>query len=166
MRIPLVALALAVLAPAGALTACLGTGGAARDDDAQARAEIEGVLDAWHLAAARADGASYFGAMTEDAVFLGTDASERWSLAEFRAFCEPYFARGIGWTYLSRERHVAVVDSVAWLDERLWNDEYGECRGTGVLRREAGAWRIAHYSLTLTVPNEVADDVVELIRAR
>jgi ketosteroid isomerase-like protein len=125
---------------------------------------IRALLDDWHQAASRADGARYFGHMAEDAVFLGTDASERWSLAAFRAYCEPYFSKGIGWTYEPRERHVLVHGDVAWFDERLWNDKYGECRGTGALRRDGGAWKLVHYSLTMPIPNELAADVVKMIR--
>ena len=123
------------------------------------------MLDDWHQAASVADGARYLGHMTADAVYLGTDASERWTLEEFRSFCEPYFQRGVGWTYEPRVRHVSVQGNVAWFDEQLWNDKYGLCRGTGVLRREAEQWRIAHYSLTFLVPNETAAEVVEVIGA-
>jgi ketosteroid isomerase-like protein len=129
-------------------------------------AEVVAVLDDWHRAAAEADGARYLGHMADDAVFLGTDASERWTLAEFRAFCEPYFARGVGWTYEPRERHLVVQGELAWVDERLWNETYGQCRGTGVLRRADGTWRIVHYSLTLLVPNELAGEVVQVIGGR
>lgn len=146
--------------------------GRAQGGEAQAAApprsaeadEVAAVLDDWHRAAAAADGARYFGHMAEECVYLGTDASERWSLPAFRAFCEPYFARGVGWTYTPRERHVALADDLAWFDERLWNDKYGECRGTGVLRRSGGRWKLVHYSLTFPVPNELAARVVELIR--
>ena len=127
---------------------------------------IAAVLDGWHAAAAAADGARYFGHMTADSVFLGTDATERWSLESFRAFCEPYFSKGVGWTYVPKNRNVTVVGDVAWFDERLWNDKYGDCRGTGALRREAGTWKIAHYSLTLLVPNERAPDVIRAIRGK
>lgn len=157
------------------LSACRATPGAApgsgaepqaASDPESARKAVTRVLDDWHLAASRADGARYFGHMDEEALFLGTDASERWTLPAFRAFCEPYFAKGVGWTYQCRERHVFVHADVAWFDERLWNDKYGECRGTGTLRRSDGAWKIVHYSLTLPVPNELAADVVKLIRGR
>ena len=44
--------------------------------------------------------------------------------------------------------------------------KYGELRGTGVVRRDGrGHWRVAHYSLTFTVPNELAPRVVDLIRS-
>jgi ketosteroid isomerase-like protein len=130
------------------------------------QAAIAAVLDDWHAAAGAADGARYFGHMTADSVFLGTDATERWPLAAFRAFCEPYFAKGVGWTYVPKERHTVVEGDVAWFDEKLWNDKYGDCRGTGALRREGGTWKIAHYSLTLLVPNERAPDVIRAIRGQ
>ena len=42
--------------------------------------DIGAVLDQLHAAAAKADGPTYFGLYTPDAVFIGTDATERWSL--------------------------------------------------------------------------------------
>ena len=135
------------------------------DRDAESKL-IDTILNDLHDAASKADGPRYFALFADDAVFLGTDATERWSLAAFRAFCEPYFAKGSGWTYECRERHVSVEGSLAWFDERLWNDKYGECRGTGVLRRTGGEWRIVHYALGLPIPNERAADVVKLIRGR
>ncbi len=134
--------------------------------DTAERAEVEAVLDDWHDAASKADGERYFGHMCADAVFLGTDASERWTLAEFRAYAEPRFSRGQGWTYTPRERHVFLAPGVAWFDERLWNEKYGECRGTGVLREEDGRWRIAQYNLAFPVPNELVNGFLELLEKR
>ena len=149
-----------------ALLAACRSSSALSASDPSAEVAINRILDDWHQAASEADGARYLGHMAEDAVFLGTDASERWTLPEFRAFCEPYVAKGTGWTYEPRERHVRVDGELAWFDERLWNEKYGECRGTGVLRRDRGEWKIVHYSLTFPVPNELAADVVKLIRGR
>ena len=134
--------------------------------DEHERAAVEAVLDDWHAAAARADAERYFAHLAEDAIYLGTDASERWTKEQFRAYADPHFASGKGWTYEPRERHVFVEPDVAWFDERLWNAKYGECRGTGVLRRDRGEWKIVHYSLTFPVPNEVAGEVVRLIRGQ
>jgi ketosteroid isomerase-like protein len=143
-------------------------GADARTRDARVRAEAGRVLDAWHDAAARGDYDAYFGRMTRDAVFLGTDKTERWVGAEFRDWARPYFdgptAYGEGaWTYRSIERHVDVSSNgnIAWADEVLWNEKYGHCRGTAVLRRsvEDGRLRVAHYGLAFLVPNEVAAEV-------
>jgi hypothetical protein len=125
------------------------------------------VLDDLHRLAAAADGRAYFALFQPDAVYLGTDASERWSLAEFQAFAEPYFSRGRGWDYRVLERHLSSSDDgrTAWFDERLHNASYGECRGSGVLVHGRHGWRIAQYVLSLPVPNELAGDLVERIRA-
>jgi len=133
---------------------------------------IAALLDAWHHDAATGDFEGYFAAMTPDAVFIGTDKTERWGGAEFRDFARPYFdgpkAYGEGaWTYEPVSRWIVVDDDrgVAWFEERLMSPAYGVCRGTGVALFEAdGAWRIAQYALTFPVPNEIARDVIGLIR--
>lgn len=124
------------------------------------------TLDALHAAADRADGERYFALFTDDAIFLGTDATERWTVTEFRAYAAPHFAAGQGWTYEVVDRHMFLdpVGATAWFDERLANEKYGECRGTGVLRLVGGRWRIAQYNLTIPVPNDLASELVEMIR--
>lgn len=118
------------------------------------------VLDALHARAAAADFDGYFDLYTDNAVFLGTDALERWPVAEFRAYTRDRFATGVGWTYEPVERHLARSGDVIWFDELLEGQALGPCRGTGVLLRQDGRWRIAHYSLTVLVPNEIVEDVV------
>ena len=139
--------------------------GEASVDDPRRRA-IEEVLDDFHVAASEADGERYFGHFTADAVFLGTDATERWSVEEFRDYAMARFDQGTGWTYVARERHLFLGPdgSSAWFDERLWNEKYGECRGTGALRESGGRWRIAHYSLTFPIPNDLAREFTQRIR--
>jgi ketosteroid isomerase-like protein len=122
-------------------------------------------LDQFHAAASRADFDAYFGAFTSDGVFLGTDATERWTVEEFKAYCKPYFDQGKGWTYLPRERHICVDASGtgAWVDEVLENEKYGMCRGTAYLvRDQAGAWKVARYSLAFLIPNDVAAEATGL----
>jgi len=131
-----------------------------------ARIAVDQVLDGFHQAAARADGRRYFGFMAKGAVFLGTDAKERWDRTAFQAYAEPYFSAGHGWSYEPLERHVFVDGDLAWFDERLWNETYGETRGSGVLLRTGRSWRIVQYNLAFPVPNEVAPEVVRLIRER
>ncbi len=127
---------------------------------------VDAVLTAFHAAAAAADGKTYFSLLADDAIYLGTDASERWTVEEFRAFAEPYFSQGRGWTYTATERHIAVASggSVAWFDEMLVNETYGVCRGTGVLVKEDGAWRIAQYHLTFPIPNDLAREFTTRIK--
>jgi len=130
----------------------------------QDRDAVNAVVDDWHKAAADADEPRYFGHMTADSVFLGTDATERWDLPAFRAFAHPYFAKGKAWTFVPRHRNVMINGDTAWFDESLDSASYGECRGTGVLRREGGAWRLAHYNLNIPIPNALAKTFVEEIR--
>ena len=114
-------------------------------------------LDQFHAAASRADFDAYFGAFTSDGVFLGTDATERWTVEEFKAYCKPYFDQGKGWTYLPRQRHISVNGNVAWADEVLENEKYGLCRGTAYLIHDPSrGWLISRYSLAFLIPNAVA----------
>jgi len=129
-------------------------------------AAVAAVLDAFHAAAARADEGAYFALLAPNAVFLGTDATERWNKAAFRAFAHPYFAAGKGWTYTPRDRHVDLSPDgrVAWFDELLDNASYGECRGSGVLQRTGDGWRIVQYNLAVPMPNALAKELVARIR--
>ncbi|MBI1405118.1 MAG: DUF4440 domain-containing protein [Caulobacter sp.] len=130
---------------------------------------INATLDAVHDAAAKHDGPRYFALYADDAIYIGTDAAERWTLAEFKAFAEPYFAQGKGWVYHPRERHVVVADipcrCVAWFDELLDSESYGTSRGTGVLVLRDGQWKVAQYALTFPIPNDLAHGFTDQIKA-
>jgi hypothetical protein len=132
-------------------------------------AAIAAVLDRLNAASTAADGPAYFALFTPDARFIGTDATERWSLPEFRAFAEPYFARGRGWTYTPHGRVITVAPipcrCIAWFDEELDNAGYGQTRGSGVLRLTDDGWKIEQYVLSFAVPNDRAAAVVAAIRA-
>jgi hypothetical protein len=52
----------------------------------------------------------------------------------------------------------------AFFDELLDNAGLGETRGSGVMVREGGAWKVAQYNLSIPIPNALADTVVGLIR--
>lgn len=128
---------------------------------------VNRTLDSLHDAAAHAEESRYFALFTPDAVFLGTDATERWTMDEFRAYAHPIFSQGRGWTYMVQQRHIAFGPDgqTAWFDESLANAKLGLCRGSGVLVKVGeGDWRIAQYNLTIPVPNELAEQVVKLIR--
>lgn len=140
----------------------------AEERRAAAETAVRAVLDRFHGAAAKADGKEYFACLAPDAIFIGTDASERWTVPQFRAFCEPYFSKGKGWTYTASERHVYLAPDLrsAWFDESLDNESYGKVRGSGVLRLDGERWRITQYVLSIPVPNELAKDLVQRIRER
>ncbi len=50
------------------------------------QAAVSLTLDDFHRAAANADSGAYFATLTDNVVFLGTDASERWQGQDFRDF--------------------------------------------------------------------------------
>jgi ketosteroid isomerase-like protein len=130
-------------------------------------AQVNAVLDDWHRAAAKADEARYFGHLTADAVFLGTDAKERWTRDEFRKWARPYFKKGKAWTFKAARRHVTVSadGKVAWFDEALETANLGPCRGSGVLVLDGKRWKIAQYNLSVPIPNEAFADVKKIIEA-
>ena len=73
-----------------------------------AQAAISAALDDFHLAAAQADEARYFAHFDETAIFLGTDASERWTKAQFQAYAHPYFEKGKAWSFRATRRAITV----------------------------------------------------------
>ena len=127
---------------------------------------IDDVLDDFHDAAAKADGPRYFGHFAPRAVFVGTDASERWTVAEFKAYADPHFSKGNGWTYIPRDRevHLGPDGRTAWFYERLSNAKYGETRGSGALILVDGHWRIAQYVLSFSIPNGKTAAVLGVLR--
>jgi hypothetical protein len=136
---------------------------------AQDAVSIDSTLNELHRDASRADARRYFALFTDDAIYIGTDANERWTIAQFRAFAEPYFNKGTGWTYKPRSRHIVIADipcrCVAWFDELLDSESYGTSRGTGVLVKKNGAWKISQYALTFPIPNDLAKGMTKEIRA-
>ena len=117
------------------------------------------LLDGLHQDAHEGNFQTYFERYTSDAVFLGTDKTERWSIEEFKAYAKPAFADGHGWTYEVVERNWEGDGQTRWFDEILFNEKLGHCRGTGVVEWTNGKWKIAHYALTMLVPNSIAAEV-------
>jgi hypothetical protein len=130
-------------------------------------AQVAAVLDDWHHAAAVADEARYFGHFAANGVFMGTDATERWTVNEFRAWAKPHFQNKKAWNFKPRDRQIAfsMDGNTAWFDELLDTPNLGVCRGSGVLVRQSGAWKIAQYNLSIAVPNSIADALVKQIAA-
>lgn len=132
-------------------------------DGKKDKEKINAVLDAWHKAAAEAKYNHYFNFMTEDAIFIGTDASENWNKAEFQAYAKPFFDKGKAWSFSPLERHIYFdkTAEVAWFDELL-KTQMKICRGSGVLVKIGEEWKIKHYVLSMTVPNDNVDEVVKV----
>ncbi|WP_213524006.1 nuclear transport factor 2 family protein [Nonlabens sp.] len=123
--------------------------------------EVEQSIDAWHQAASQAHFENYFDLMTEDAIFIGTDATENWQVTEFKAYSKPYFDQGKAWSFTSLERHVYSLYGVAYFDELL-DTQMGICRGSGVMKMQDGKWKIAHYVLSIAVPNDRVSALTEM----
>jgi hypothetical protein len=128
--------------------------------------QVNQVLNSFHKAAANADGESYFSLLAENSTFIGTDIKETWSKAQFQNYAMPYFNKGQGWKYVSRERHIYFNSNkdTAWFDELLFNKSLGNTRGSGVLEKQNGKWLITQYHLTVPIPNEIVDDVALQIK--
>lgn len=124
---------------------------------------INSLLDDWHVAAAKADHKGYFGKIAEDGIYIGTDATENWDKKAFEAFSKPYFDKGKAWDFKPLERHVyfSKDGKTAWFDELL--DTWMKvCQGSGVLEKQGKEWKIKHYVLSMTVPNDAADAVIPI----
>lgn len=130
---------------------------------AQEKSNIDKVLTQWHQAAAEANFDKYFSLMTKDGVFIGTDATENWQNIDFREFSKPYFDRGQAWNFTTLERNIYTDENskTAWFDELL-DTQMGICRGSGVLQKTKDGWKITHYVLSVTVPNENVEEVTQL----
>lgn len=125
--------------------------------------KINMMLDQWHKAAAEAHFNNYFSALTDDAVFIGTDASEHWNKTAFQAFAKPYFDKGKAWDFKPLQRHIyfSKDHKMAWFDELL--DTWMKvCRGSGVLVKVGNEWKIQQYVLSMTIPNDNTDAVVKI----
>ena len=125
--------------------------------------EISTNLNLWHEAAANADFDTYFNLMTKDGVFIGTDATENWQNDAFRAYSKPYFDKGKAWSFTMIQRNIYVTEdnSLAWFDELL-DTQMKICRGSGVMKQEGGTWKVAHYVLSIAIPNDNVSEVVKI----
>ena len=124
---------------------------------------ITTILDNWHKAAAVANYEANFGAMSDESIYIGTDATENWNKKQFQAFAKPYFDKGKAWNFKAIERNIYFSENgkTVWFDELL-STQMKICRGSGVLVQENGQWKIKHYVLSMTVPNDNMDEVVKI----
>jgi ketosteroid isomerase-like protein len=127
------------------------------------KSKINATLDSWHKAATNAEFDTYFSLMTSDGVFIGTDATENWQNEAFKTFSKPYFDKGKAWNFSSLQRTIYLNKNqdTAWFDELL-DTQMKICRGSGVLIKVENEWKIAHYVLSMTIPNELTTEVIKL----
>ncbi|MCZ8146186.1 nuclear transport factor 2 family protein [Flavobacterium sp.] len=124
---------------------------------------VNQLLDQWHKDAAAANFNGYFAAMDDSSIFIGTDATENWNKQAFQAFAKPYFDRGKAWNFTPLERNIyfSADGTMAWFDELL-NTQMKLCRGSGVLHLTPKGWKIKHYVLSMTIPNDTTDAVIKI----
>lgn len=125
---------------------------------------INSIINNWHIAAAEGNFNNYFNALSDDAIFIGTDPKENWNKTEFMAFAKPYFDKGKAWNFTPIKRNIYFDKSgkLAWFDELL--DTWMKiCRGSGVLEKVNGEWKIKHYVLSMTIPNDDINAVINII---
>ncbi|MBI1183979.1 hypothetical protein GC194_06895 [bacterium] len=120
---------------------------------------IAQMLDNWHHAAAVADEEVFFGSMTEDCIYLGTDASEKWRRDELKHWAAKAFDKDTAWAFTPFEREIYLNEKgdLAWFDEKL-NTWMGICRGSGVVVKTAEGWKLKHYNLAVTIANEKIEE--------
>ena len=140
------------------------TAGAKVETAGATRIQINTLIDNWHLAAAKADAQTFFDSMGDDCIYIGTDATERWTKTAFVTFAKPYFDKGKAWDFKPRDRdlHVTNDGKIAWFSELLttW---MGTCRGSGILEKTPKGWKIQQYHLSVTVPNEIIKNFISLV---
>jgi len=125
--------------------------------------QLATTLNAWHKAAAEANYDDYFNLLSDDAIFIGTDATENWTKSAFEAYSKPYFDKGKAWSFTAIERNIYFNNdkTLAWFDELL-DTQMKICRGSGVMVFIKGQWKIKQYVLSMTVPNDNVDEVVKI----
>ena len=127
------------------------------ESDSQA---VNALLNQLHESATAADWSTYFSLYHPQAVFLGTDASERWDMVEFERYAKPTK----GWRYDVKSRHLLQIDDTVVFDEQLYSPAYGVSRGTGALVNTDEGWKIAQYHLSFPIPNDKAKRITSLIK--
>jgi hypothetical protein len=126
--------------------------------------DIHNLIDNWHRAAATADEDIFFGSMTADGIYIGTDETERWTRDEMFKLLGKYFQKESAWDFKATSRNVLMHDDgkLAWFDELL-DTWMGTCRSSGVVKLTDQGWQIAHYHLSIAVPNDKVNDYLKII---
>jgi hypothetical protein len=136
----------------------------AQDSDAALRRQVNAFVDEWHDDAAHARPA-YFDKMAKDGVYIGTDKTELWHRDAFKTWARKYFDRKSAWAFKATKRNVyfSPDKQFIWFDELL-DTQMGVCQASGVIRRTASGFEIAHYQLSMAVPNQLASQVTKTIK--
>lgn len=132
-------------------------------DTSSDKTAIAAMLDSFNRAAANAEYDRYFNFYTDDAVFIGTDATENWDKKSYMVWAKPYFDKKTTWNFTSIDRHIFFdkTGTLAWFDELL-STQMKICRGSGVVVKVGNDWKVQQYVLSTTIPNSQIDTVVSI----
>ncbi|UJF21361.1 nuclear transport factor 2 family protein [Shewanella sp. OMA3-2] len=122
--------------------------------------KVNALLNQLNESAMSADWENYFSLYHPDAIFIGTDANERWNMVQFKQYATP----SKGWRYDLQARHLLQIGDVIVFDEQLYSSSYGISRGTGALINTEQGWKIAQYHLSFPIPNDKAKRITSLIK--
>ncbi len=137
---------------------------AASDNTADLKQQVNAFVDGWHDDAAHARW-SYFDKMAKDGVYIGTDKSEHWSTAEFRVWAKKYFDAKKAWRFKATRRNIfmSADHKTIWFDELL-ETSFGPAMSSGVINNTGQGFEIAHYQLSMAVPNAIQPAISKLIK--
>ncbi len=127
------------------------------------KAAVFAMLEQFHAMAREAKFEAYFDLFAPESEFIGTDALETWDKAAFMAYAKPHFDKGRGWDYKAISRSITLSSNarLGWFSEIL-DSHYGLCRGSGVVEKIDGKWKLRQYVLSFTVPNSVSEQVLKI----
>jgi hypothetical protein len=125
--------------------------------------QLDEFMTKWHAAASQANFDGYFNAMDESFIFLGTAPGERWNKKDFAEFSKPYFDKGHAWDFKAKNRNwkFSKNKKMAWFDEDLDTWMRG-CRGSGILVKKKGEWKLVYYNLHVLIENEKMTEFIQL----
>lgn len=129
----------------------------------ESKKQIAAMLDSFNVAAANAEYDRYFNFYTADATFNGTDATENWDKTSYMAWAKPYFDKKTTWNFKALKRNIyfGKYADMAWFEELL-STQMKICRGSGVVVKQDGSWKVQQYVLSAAVPNSQLDKVITL----
>ncbi len=147
----------AIMELAGQIFVCASCGNTTH---AQLYEDVQVFLAAWHQAARDADEELFFSMMAEGATFVGTDDGEIWSKAAFREASKQKFEAAPAWSMTQTHLRIAWISrTTVCFVELLESERLGPCRGSGCVQMKDGAWKVMHYVLSFSVPNDAIDAV-------
>lgn len=125
---------------------------------------MDEAINKWHKAAAVGDSAGFFGLMTEDALYLGTDEVERWTRTTMGKDLGKYFKGKKAWNFIPYNRiYTSMGNKNSILFDECLQTWMGPCKSTGVLTKVKGEWKISYYNLNVAVSNDVVKDYIKLL---